>query len=326
MSIVASHAAKIENAIARDEAARHPLVASWQRSSVLHDLDPGKYQPPERLSAQELAEAQERLGLLIHTSESSLDQLYVAVGDVGCSVVLADRNGVAVSRRGAQQDDKTFNKWGLWTGAIWSEESEGTNGVGTCIIEERPLTIHKEQHFHTKNTGLSCTAAPIFDHQGDLMAVIDVSSCRADLTAGFSRLISVAVVDTARRIETDHFKARFAGARILLAAAENGNDLPPETSRGAALIAVDQDDLVIGATRCARNIYGLSSADLQNPRSLSSLHGQKVDQAHEYARAEHRVIQQAMANTGGNISAAAREMRISRATLHRKLKKFNMTK
>lgn len=325
MPIIASHAAKIEAAIARDEAARHPLVASWQRSSVLHELEPSKHRAPERLTEQELAEAQERLGLLIHTSESSLDQLYMAVGDVGCSVVLADRNGVAISRRGAQQDDKTFNKWGLWTGAVWSEESEGTNGVGTCIIEERPLTIHKEQHFHTKNTGLSCTAAPIFNHLGDLMAVIDVSSCRADLTAGFSRLISVAVVDTARRIETDHFKEQFSEARILLASTQNGHGAVPDSSRGAALIAVDQDDLVIGATRCARNIYGLSSADLSNPKSLSSLHGYEVDQAQEYARAEHRVIQQAMANTGGNISAAAREMGISRATLHRKLKKFNLT-
>ncbi len=321
-----SHAATIEAAIARDEAARHPLVASWQRSSVLHDLDPGKHRPPERLTEQELAEAQERLGVLIHTSEFSLNQLYMAVGDVGCSVVLADKNGVALSRRGAQQDDKTFNKWGLWTGAIWSEKSEGTNGVGTCIAEERPLTIHKGQHFHTKNTGLSCTAAPIFDHQGDLMAVIDVSSCRADLTAGFSRLISVAVVDTARRIETDHFKERFSDARILLASTENGHELPPEASRGAALIAVDQDDLVIGATRCARNIYGLSNADLSNPRTLASLHGNDVDQANEYARAEQRVIQQAMANMGGNVSAAAREMGISRATLHRKLKKFGMTR
>jgi len=322
MPSVGDHAATIEAAIARDEAARHPLVASWQRSSVLHELDPAKPQAPERLTDQELKEAQERLGLLVNTSEVSLDQLYLAVGDVGCSVILADKNGVAIARRGAEQDDKTFDKWGLWTGAIWSEESEGTNGVGTCIVEERPLTIHKDQHFHSKNTGLSCTAAPIFDHEGNLMAVIDVSSCRADLTAGFSRLISVAVVDTARRIETDHFRARFSDARIVLASAKEARKPAPENLRGAALIAVDKDDLVIGATRGARNIYGLSNTDLDSPRPLSSLHGQKVDQAREYAMAEQRIIQQAMANSGGNVSAAARAMAISRATLHRKLKKF----
>lgn len=318
-----NHAANIEAAIARDEAARHPLVASWQRSSVLHDLNPGKQRAPERLTDQELNEAQDRLGSLINTSETSLDQLYLAVGDVGCSVVLADKNGVALARRGAQQDDKTFDKWGLWTGAVWSEESEGTNGVGTCIVEERPLTIHKDQHYHTKNTGLSCTAAPIFDYEGSLMAVIDVSSCRADLTAGFSRLISVAVIDTARRIETDHFSAKFSDARILLAGAGVDSNITPENQRGAALIAIDKDDLVIGATRGARNIYGLSDADLKNPRPLANLRGQEIDQAREYAMAENRIIQQAMANSNGNVSAAARTMGISRATLHRKLKKFN---
>ena len=154
------------------------------------------------------------------------------------------------------------------------------------------------------------------------MAVIDVSSCRADLTAGFSRLISVAVVDTARRIETDHFIAQFSGARVLLATADHGQNIRPDNLRSAALIAVDADDLVIGATRGARNIYGLSNADLATPRPLASLHGEAVDQAREYARAKHRIIQQALANSGGNVSAAARAMGISRATLHRKLNKF----
>lgn len=154
------------------------------------------------------------------------------------------------------------------------------------------------------------------------MAVIDVSSCRADLTAGFSRLISVAVVDTARRIETDHFSAKFSGARILLATTDNGQNPSQDNLRGAALLAVDADDLVIGATRSARNIYGLSNADLANPQPLANLQGETVDQARDYARAKHRIIQQAMANSGGNVSAAARAMGISRATLHRKLNKF----
>ncbi|MBL4810917.1 MAG: sigma-54-dependent Fis family transcriptional regulator [Rhodobacteraceae bacterium] len=312
------HTETIQAAIAGDGAARQPLVASWQRSSLLHELDPGHQRPPERLTDQELRTAQEQVGLLISTSEVSLDQLYLAVGDVGCSVVLADAHGVAIARRGAPQDDEAFHQWGLWTGAVWSEKSEGTNGVGTCIVEERPLTIHKDQHFHAKNTGLSCTAAPIFDHEGELMAVVDVSSCRADLTAGFSRLISAAVVDTARRIETDHFRARFPAAKIILATDQDG-----QTARtSAALLAVNGDDLVIGATRGARTLYGLSKADMKTARPLASLQGQDIDQAKEYAMAEHRIIQQALASSGGNVSAAARAMGISRATLHRKLKKF----
>ena len=92
--------------------------------------------------------------------------------------------------------------------------------------------------------------------------------------------------------------------------------------KGAALIAVDQDDLVIGATRSARDVYGLNDDDLDRPLSLSALQGKTVDLARDYAQSENRIIQQSLAKSGGNISAAAREMGISRATLHRKLKKI----
>lgn len=134
----------------------------------------------------------------------------------------ADKNGVPVARRGAGADDITYSDRGLWTGAIWSEAHEGTNGIGTCIIEERALTIHKDQHFHSKNTGLSCTAAPIFDHEGKLIAALDVSSCRADLSPAFSRLISMAVIDAARHIEAAHFECAFGDARVLLASSPVG--------------------------------------------------------------------------------------------------------
>ncbi|TIU02804.1 MAG: sigma-54-dependent Fis family transcriptional regulator, partial [Mesorhizobium sp.] len=97
--------------------------------------------------------------------------------------------------------------------------------------------IHRDQHFQTRNTGLSCTTAPIYDHEGNLVAALDVSSCRADLTEAFASLISVAVVDAVRRIEAENFRMAFPKARILLA---------PVTDK--ALIAVDADDLVVGAT------------------------------------------------------------------------------
>lgn len=323
MPTQATHAAKINAAIARDEAALQPVVASWQRSRRLHDLDPAKHTAPERLTSRELRESQDRLGSLLHTSKVSLDNLYSAVAGVGCSVVLANTIGAVIARRGATQDDKTFNRWGLWTGAVWSEKSEGTNGVGTCLVEQRPLTIHKDQHYHTKNTGLSCTAAPIFDHLGKLMAVIDVSSCRADLTAGFSRLISSAVTDTARRIETEHFRAQNCGLRILLAH-NDSTSASHSTPQGAALIAVDGDDLVVAATKSARAIYGLTDADLETPRLLSTLHGHTPNHARDYAGAEMRVIQQALASSNGNKSAAARAMNISRATLHRKIRRYNL--
>jgi transcriptional regulator of acetoin/glycerol metabolism len=124
------HADRIQCAISANGAAKSALIASWQRSACFHRLDPAQRDPPERLTDSEFRKAREEIEPLIQVAQSSLDRLHAAVGSVGCCVLLADRNGVPVERRGAPGDDATFLAWGLWPGAVWSEDSEGTNGIG----------------------------------------------------------------------------------------------------------------------------------------------------------------------------------------------------
>jgi transcriptional regulator of acetoin/glycerol metabolism len=307
------HEDRILAAIEGDAPARSALAASWRRSVSLHRLDPAARSTPRMLSASELGEARERIGRLLHAAQASLDRLYQAVGGVGCCVLLADRGGIPVDRRGAATDDATFRDWGLWSGAVWSEAVEGTNGIGTCIVEQRPLTIHRDQHFHARNTGLSCTTAPIFDHEGRLAAALDVSSCRADLTEAFVGLITVAVQDAARRIENEAFRLAFPGARVLIAAGSE--------KAGGGLVAVDADDLVIGADRAARLALGLTAERLARPLPVADLIGGAPG---DLDTAERGVLQRALARSGGNASAAARSLGIGRATLYRKLERLGL--
>ena len=326
MDKIREHADKIERALSNDGAAKNAVTASWQRSKELHNLNPREHRAPERLSEHELKQSRERMGAFLNTAEPCLDRLFLAVGNSGCCVLLADRNGVPVSRRGAVQDDEIFNEWGLWTGVLWGEDSEGTNGIGTSLAEERSLTIHKDQHYHSKNTALSCTAAPIFDHEGQLIAAVDVSSCRADLTSEFSNLISLAVVDAARRIETEHFRNSFSNAQIVFATPQEDRVSSLTDRQGTALLAVDMDGLVIGATRRARRCYGLNDDDFSNPLPLANIYGDQSNHAERLGHAESKIIQQVMASSGGNVSKAARSLGVSRSTLHRKIKKFKSPK
>jgi transcriptional regulator of acetoin/glycerol metabolism len=146
------------------------------------------------------------------------------------------------------------------------------------------------------------------------VAALDVSSCRADLTEAFVNLISMAVIDAARRIEADNFRMAFPNARFVLA---------PETSRGAGgLVAVNADDLVIGATRSARLALGLTGDSLKKPLPAVDLHCGAA--AEKLGQAERAVLQRALARSDGNVSAAAKALGISRATLHRKLKRLQL--
>ncbi|MBH5398069.1 sigma-54-dependent Fis family transcriptional regulator [Bradyrhizobium sp. CNPSo 4010] len=310
------HAARVEAAIASGQAARSALVASWRRSSRLHHLDPGGHAAPMRLTEAELQQARERIAPLLAAAQGAMDRLYQAVGAAGCCVLLADREGVPVDRRGTVADDATFQSWGLWTGALWSEEHEGTNGIGTCLVEQRPLTIDRDQHFFARNTLLSCTAVPIYDHEAALAGVLDVSSCRADRTDAFASLIALAAGEAAKRIEADLFRKVFAHARIVLTQAADGSC--------GGLVAVDTDDLVIGATRSARLALGIAPGGALRPVPAADLLG--GDAAHDHlAGGQRAVLQRALLRAGGNVSAAAKALGVSRATLHRKLKRFELS-
>jgi transcriptional regulator of acetoin/glycerol metabolism len=312
---LAHHAARVEAAIASGQAAKSAVVASWRRSSRLHQLDPAGTRPPLRLTDAELLQIRQRVEPLLRAARPAMDRLYQAVGGSGCCVLLADRDGVPVDRRGAAADDLTFESWGLWTGAIWSEEHEGTNGIGTCLVEQRGLTIDRGQHFFTRNTLLSCTAVPIFDHEAKLAGVLDISSCRADRTDAFAGLIALAAGDAARRIEADLFRAAFATARIVLTPSTEGH--------GGGLLAVDADDLVIGATRSARGSLGIALDRAMQPTPASDLLGGAALEG--FGDVQRCVLQRALLRAEGNVSAAAKALGVSRATLHRKLKRFDVT-
>ncbi|HEV7284523.1 MAG TPA: helix-turn-helix domain-containing protein [Kaistia sp.] len=312
---IAQHADRIQLAIRSGEAATSALVASWQRSARLHQLDPAERRQPTRLGDHELTVARQRMEPLLRAAQASLDRLYLAVGGMGCCVLLADADGIPVERRGADADADTFEDWGLWTGCVWSEESEGTNGIGTCLVEQRALTIHRNQHFYTRNTALSCTTAPIFDHEGRLAAALDVSSCRTDLTEELVNLVAIAVGEATRRIEAENFRLAFPDARILVA--------PTAEWSPSALLAVDRDDIVIGATRAARHAYRHRESLIGQPLPRGDLADEtRFDDGLRHA--ERIILERALSRSGGNVTAAARQLGVSRATLHRKLGKLGL--
>lgn len=311
------HAERIQAAVESGAAARSALVASWRRSAVLHGLDPAGRSAGGRLTDAELARARQRMEPLLHAAAPLLDRLHAAIGGTGCCVLLADADGVPVERRGAAGDDRTFAGWGLWTGTVWSEDAEGTNGIGTCLVERRALTIHRDQHFLSRNTALSCTTAPLHDPEGRLAGVLDVSSCRADLTEGFLGLMAMAVGDAARQIEAECFRRAFPRGRVIVV--EGGERI------GTSLIAVDGDDLVVGATRAARQALGITPEALRRPLPAGDLIGGRAEgRSDGLDRSERAVLQRALARVDGNVSAAAAALGLSRATVHRKLKRLGI--
>ncbi|MCW0469836.1 hypothetical protein OH492_14960 [Vibrio chagasii] len=47
--------------------------------------------------------------------------------------------------------------------------------IGTAIVEAKPVTIIGERHGY-KHRFIGCFARPVFDHQGQMVGVLDITS------------------------------------------------------------------------------------------------------------------------------------------------------
>ena len=164
--------------------AAEPIIdevsTSWQRSAGQYHVDPDSREAPRILTSREVKERREPLDRLVFSAQEEVDRLYNVVREAGYTLLFCDNTGVAVEHRGDDSDASRFRFWGTWLGGMWSEAIEGTNGIGTCIAEDRPVTIHRSQHYRTRHVDLSCSGAPIFGPDGRLMAVLDVSAIDPD--------------------------------------------------------------------------------------------------------------------------------------------------
>jgi transcriptional regulator of acetoin/glycerol metabolism len=310
------HVARVMGTLASgSEAARSRLAASWQRSWLKHGLDPSAAPTERAPDTDRLRDQRQALEHVLAVAAPKLDDLYAMIGHCGCGILLTDAEGLVLDARAGAADAEVFRSWGLAPGVDWSEAAQGTNGIGTCLAERRSLTIHRDQHYLAENIGMSCIDAPVFGPDGGLIAALDVSSARADQTEGFNRLIEAMVTRVAQAIESDLFRQAYPKHRIVLA---EGAD-----PASAALLAVDSDDVVVGATRDARRRHGLEALGLIRPRPVVDLLGR--DSGHAGLEgAERAAVIRALTRADGNVSEAARALGLGRATLYRRMKRLGI--
>ncbi|WP_050526290.1 GAF domain-containing protein [Pseudorhodobacter aquimaris] len=312
MTDLISHAAHVRQTIATKDMARLPLAASWHRCAHLHGLDPEAPPKPERITDTELRRLSEPLAPMLASAAPTLERLRHALGNRGVCVLVSNAQGVPVLCWGPDVDMPDLRQHGLCEGVDWSEAQSGTNGIGTSLVERRALYVRPDQHFYTNALRITCVSAPFFDDQGTLAGAANITYYGRGSEEAPVGLLMPGISDATRQIEIDHFHQSFAGERII--------SVPGETRSGAILIAVDPDDVIIGATRGARRIFDLTAADLKAGVIAGDLFARSLDSADETLQgAEYGVLRRWLIRNGGNVTATARNLNISHATIKRKL-------
>ncbi|TVT83808.1 sigma-54-dependent Fis family transcriptional regulator [Pseudomonas sp. H3(2019)] len=191
------------------------IARSWLRCLEDYHLDPALTMAPTVLEHGRVLESRERLQQVLQIAGGEMTSLHQQLSGAGHAVLLTDARGVILNCVTAPAERKIFERAGLWLGADWSEACEGTNGIGTCLVERQSLTIHQDEHFRGRHTGLTCSASPVFDPHGELLAVLDVSSARHDVSRQ-SQFHTMALVNlSAKMIESCYFLRYFDNQWLL---------------------------------------------------------------------------------------------------------------
>ncbi|TIP05917.1 MAG: sigma-54-dependent Fis family transcriptional regulator [Mesorhizobium sp.] len=240
------HIREIEEVLSGARSVRDDIVVqSWLRCIDTHRLDPARPTEAYIVPDTQLREHREQSERLIAIARSGLETLFKQVAGQNYVLLLADAKGVTVDFLGDPLFMDQLRTAGLYLGSEWSESRTGTCGVGSCIVTGEAMTIHQTDHFDTTHTPLSCTAAPIFDTEGELTAVLDISLLRSPQPKVSQNLALHLVTASARRIELANLMAQMHSEWVLrFSRSPEFLDVDPE-----AAVALDASGRILGTTR-----------------------------------------------------------------------------
>ena len=151
----------------------------------------------------------------------------------------ADLDGMIIHSLGDPAFVDRAQRVALQPGARWDEASLGTNGIGTALLERAPVEVFGSEHYLDRNVFLSCCSSPIFDPQGELAGVFDISGDYRNPQRHTMGLVRLSVQLVEKRL----FESEF-GKHIVFAFHTR-----PEYvgSLQEALIALGPDGTILGA-------------------------------------------------------------------------------
>ncbi|MBD8213535.1 sigma-54-dependent Fis family transcriptional regulator [Erwinia persicina] len=251
------------------------ILDSWQRCVDHHGLDPSRMQAARILPWHELREHRQQLEEFRHIARHGLEALYRQIAPAGYVLLLTDATGVTVDYYGDDSAEISLRRAGLFLGAHWSEAWAGTCAVGTALATGKALTVHHNDHFDATHIALSCSAVPLFDPQGQLYAILDVSALTSPQPKAGQQLALQLARLCAQRIENAWFEYRHRHDWILKLSAETPFvEVSPDY-----LIAIDAGGRLVGhnhrAQRMLEQELGLTAP---SPHSRSVLPGMPIEQ------------------------------------------------
>jgi transcriptional regulator of acetoin/glycerol metabolism len=243
------------------------VVAAWERCLSDYRLEPGGNPQSERVGSKILEKRRAQLGPLAQIVRAEMRRLFGQIAPSHYLLLFTDADGVILERMCEPGHEELLRRVDLAPGFIWDERHEGTNGPGTCLHDRRPRLVHREEHFFARNVRMTCSAAPLWGPNGQLLGALDASHFDCPDSRG-SQGPTLALVGTSTRIiEQSYFTSSFKDCWIL-----RFHDQAEMVGHlHAAMLAVDEHGRIRAADSTAPARLGLDSYEALVGRSMEEL-------------------------------------------------------
>ncbi len=168
------------------------------RSFGLHRHASADLQP---LAADALAWTVARNEALFAHAVPVMETLSAQIAGTQSMVLLTDAQGIVLHALGDEEFLGRAQRVALRPGGTWSEQSKGTNAIGTALALGDAVQVNGDEHFLAANQFLTCSCAPICDPQGQVIGALDVSGDRHQQSAHTLALVRM----SARMVENHLF-------------------------------------------------------------------------------------------------------------------------
>ncbi len=227
-----------------------PLSESWQRSQRYgldrtDDLVP--FVRPVLLN-----EVRGQNGWVAQLAKPLIERLGSEINRQPSIVVVSDANGLVLESCGNSHFLRKASRISLAPGNLWGEQARGTNAIGTALALGSLCEVNGGEHFLNQNAGLYCSAAPIYQPDGLIAGVLDISTPTQRPYDNARSLILQAVRHIEHQwvmsgVTAQHWTLRLhSDARVLGSAHE--------------LVLVFRDEMLTAANRLAMQEFNLSAA------------------------------------------------------------------
>lgn len=240
------------------------ITSSWQRCDHFGLDHEAEAHYPE-IALGEIEDLKnEHLFLLGATGQEVLPYYENILANSNCLVMLADQKGQVLNCWGDQRFINKSRQRSLSEGSNWSEQINGTNAIGTAIATGQAVQVQRDEHYLKSNRFMIGSAAPIYDTNNELLAVLDVSSdayLPQAHTFGMVKMMS-------QSVENRLIYSKFSHDQFLMTFNTSTDNLD---SQWVGLIVFNDSGVIISANRRAEMLLRYELA-LKNVEDVFGCH------------------------------------------------------